>query len=91
MKQQIKLFVAVLIAVMMAVPTMAAKKKTTAQEPDRKESHVIWSGLLGSTAFLYACIAHVCSCLRCAPSGVPSSGSAIHGLMPAMSLAKASR
>ena len=41
MKQQIKLFVAVLIAVMMAVPTMAAKKKTTAQEPDRK----VWADL----------------------------------------------
>ena len=41
MKRQIKLFVAVLIAVMMAVPTMAAKKKTTAQEPDRK----VWADL----------------------------------------------
>ena len=41
MKRQIKLFVAVLIAVMMAVPTMTAMKKTTALEPDRK----VWADL----------------------------------------------
>lgn len=41
MKQQIKFVIAVVIAVMMVVPTMAAKKKTTMPEPDRK----VWADL----------------------------------------------
>ena len=42
------------------------------------------------TEFLYDCRAHSCSCRRCCPSALSSSGSDSQGAMPAISRPKVS-